>query len=136
MAVAGHAVCGVDLSGRMLWRARAKAEHHGVRIGIVQADAARLPFASGSFDTVVARRVLWAFDDPDAVLGGWLRRLRPGGSLVLVEGRWSTGAGLSSSDCLAVVSRRRPDATLVPLEDPDVWGGPVHDERYLVFSRG
>jgi hypothetical protein len=85
---------------------------------------------------VVARHVLWAFDDPDAVLGGWLRQLRPEGSLVLVEGRWSTGAGLSSSDCLAVVSRRRPDATLVPLEDPDLWGGPVQDERYLVFSRG
>jgi hypothetical protein len=44
---------------------------------LVQADAARLPFASGSFDVVVARHVLWAFDDPTrsspAGCGGWDR---------------------------------------------------------------
>jgi hypothetical protein len=37
---------------------------------------------------------------------------------------------------LAVVSRRRPDAPLVPLGDPDLCAGPVQDERYPAFSRG
>jgi ubiquinone/menaquinone biosynthesis C-methylase UbiE len=135
MAAAGHAVCGVDLSGAMLQQARAKADHDGVRIGLVHADAARLPFASASFDVVVARHVLWAFEDPEGVLAGWVRQLRSQGTLLLVEGRWSTGAGLSPSDCLGVVLRQREDATLIPLKAPEFWGGPVQDERYLIHSR-
>lgn len=135
LAAAGHAVCGVDLSGRMLQRSQAKAEHHGVQVGLVQGDAGRLPFASASFDVVLVRHLLWAFEDPDAAVAGWLRPLRLQGSLVLIEGRWSTGAGLASSACLRVVLRHRQNATLDLLEDAALWGGPIKDERYLIHSR-
>jgi SAM-dependent methyltransferase len=49
LAAAGHAVCGADLSGRMLRRARVKAETRGLVIGPVQGDAGRLPFSEESF---------------------------------------------------------------------------------------
>ena len=35
--------------------------------------------------------------------GRWVRALRPGGRLVLVEGDWSTGAGLSARRCAEIV---------------------------------
>lgn len=136
LASAGHAVCGVDFSERMLQRARAKAEHRGVQVGLVLGDAGRLPFRPASFDVVLVRHLLWAFEDPDEAVAGWVRCLRPQGSLLLVEGRWSTGAGLSPSACRSVVLRHRRHATLDPLDDPELWGGPVEDERYLVHSRG
>jgi SAM-dependent methyltransferase len=123
-----------DLSGRMLRETRAKAGRHRVRVGLVHGDAGRVPFAPASFDVVLVRHLLWAFDDPDAAMAGWVRLLRPQGTLVLVEGRWSTGAGLAPSTCLGVVRRHRRHATLRPLTDPALWGGPVEDERYLIHS--
>lgn len=134
VAGAGHAVCGVDLSGRMLQRARAKADDRGVSIGLVQGDARRLPFAIESFDVALVRHLLWAFDDPDAVLAGWVRRLKPQGCLLLVEGHWSTGAGLPPSHCLSMVLRHRQHATLHPLQHAALWGGPIQDQRYLIHS--
>jgi len=70
LAAAGHEVCGVDSSGRMLERARAKAAAVGAPAVFVQGDARRLPFAPAAFDMVLARHLLWAFDDPDPVLAG------------------------------------------------------------------
>jgi ubiquinone/menaquinone biosynthesis C-methylase UbiE len=129
LAAAGHAVCGVDFSGRMLRVARAKST-----VLLVQGDAGRLPFAPGTFDVVLARHLLWAFDDPDPVLAGWVRLLRPAGRLVLVEGRWSTGAGLSASECRRAVTRHRQEVIVDRLDDPVLWGGPIQDERYLLQS--
>jgi hypothetical protein len=54
---------------------------------------------------------------------------------VLVEGRWSTGAGLTARECEQLVLAVRADATVTPLTDPVLWGGPIDDERYLVTSR-
>jgi len=59
-----------------------------------------------------------------------------GRMLVLVGGRWSTGAGLSPADCLQLVSRHRPNATLQLLPAAALWGGPIDDERYLIHTRG
>jgi SAM-dependent methyltransferase len=134
LAAAGHEVCGVDVSGRMLDRARAKAAAGGVPVAFVQGDAGRLPFAPASFEVLFARHLLWAFDDPDAVLAGWVEQLAPRGRLVLVEGRWSTGAGLSVSECRRAVARHRREVTVDLLDDPALWGGPIRDERYLVYS--
>ena len=61
--------------------------------------------------------------------------LAPGGRLILIEGRWHTGAGLTAEDCVRLVSERRTDVELRPLDDEAYWGGPISDERYLVVSR-
>lgn len=135
LAEAGHRVYGLDASAGMLGVAREKVARHGVGVPLVLGDAGRPPFAGGVFDVVLARHVLWALADPAAVLGRWVGLLRPQGRLVLVEGRWSTGAGIAAHDCAALVRRHRRQVGVVPLRDPALWGGPVTDERYLLVSR-
>ncbi|MDQ7809097.1 class I SAM-dependent methyltransferase [Amycolatopsis sp. A133] len=135
LAQAGYAVDGVDLSSRMLAVAKEKAEAAGVSVGLREGDAAKPPCSPGTFDVVLARHVLWAMPDPAAALGNWVRLLKPGGRLVLVEGRWFTGAGISADECERLVRARREDATVTLLDDPALWGGPIEDERYLLVSR-
>jgi SAM-dependent methyltransferase len=131
-AQAGHRVRGVDRSGRMIAVARAKAADLPAQF--VRGDAATPPWPPASCDVVLARHVLWALPDPGAALDRWVGLLRPGGRLVLVEGRWSTGAGLAAGACLTLVLGRRREATVRRLDDPALWGGPVADERYLLVS--
>ena len=83
---------------------------------------------------MLARHVVWALPDPDAALARWVRLLRPDGRLVLVEGRWSTGAGLTSAECAALVRRHRTHCAVRPLPDPALWGGAIDDERYVLVS--
>lgn len=134
LAQAGHLVTGLDLSGRMVAAARAKAGAAGVQVAVEQGDAAAPPFPPGSFDVVLARHVLWMFTDPAAVLARWAALLAPGGRMVLVEGRWATGGGIASRVCADLVRQVRREATVTHLDDPDLWGRPIQDERYLVVS--
>jgi SAM-dependent methyltransferase len=136
LAEAGYDVSGIDTSERMLSAARTKALTAGVRIHLVRGDAADPPFGPASADVVLCRHVLWALPDRDAVLAGWTRLLRPGGRLVLVEGRWGTGAGLSAAECRAAVLRHREEADVQHLaDDAALWGRAVDDERYVLVSR-
>jgi SAM-dependent methyltransferase len=138
LALAGHSVTGVDFSPRMVGRARAKAAAAAaddVAVEFVVGDAAQPPLARGAYDLVLSRHVLWAMPDPDAALGRWIELLAPDGALALVEGRWSTGAGIDRDDCRRLVLGRRDEAELIPLDDPVLWGGPIEDDRYLLVSR-
>lgn len=134
LAGAGHDVHGLDLSGPMLDEAGRKAERSGVAVTWQQGDAARPPLTAGAFDVVLARHVLWALPDPSAALASWVDLLRPGGRLVLIEGRWTTGAGIPAAGCRTLVRRHRREADVHPLDDPALWGGPITDERYLLLS--
>lgn len=134
LAQAGHVVHGVDLSARMVAAAEEKARAVGVPAEFRQGDAADPPFPRASCDVVLARHVLWALPDPAAALDRWVELLRPGGRLVLVEGRWFTGAGLAAADCRALVLDRRREATVRQLDDPALWGTVITDERYLLTS--
>jgi SAM-dependent methyltransferase len=135
LAAEGYAVTGLDFAPSMIRAARAKARAAGVTARFVLSDAATPTLPPGSFDVVLARHVLWAMTDIGRTLAAWLRLLLPGGTLVLVEGRWSTGAGLSTAEAGRAVLRQRDDATITGLDDPALWGGPVSDERYLLISR-
>ena len=95
LAELGYDLTGVDVSGRMIAVAGEKASRARVAINLVVGDAAQPPLRAGSFDVVLSRHVLWMFDDPDRVLSNWTDLLRPAGTLVLVEGLWSTGVGLT-----------------------------------------
>ncbi|MFC4856551.1 class I SAM-dependent methyltransferase [Actinophytocola glycyrrhizae] len=134
LAQAGHSVRGVDLSARMVAAAGKKADAMGVRAEFRQGDAAVPPCPRASCDVVLARHVLWALPDPGAALDRWVELLRPDGRLVLIEGRWFTGAGLTATDCQALVLGRRREATVRRLDDPALWGGAIEDERYLLTS--
>jgi SAM-dependent methyltransferase len=93
LARAGHRVTGVDLAARMVERARAKAAAAGVEARFTVGDAATPPTGERRFDVVLARHLLWTLPDPEAALRAWVARLRPGGRLVLVEGRWQQPDG-------------------------------------------
>jgi SAM-dependent methyltransferase len=135
LASAGHHVTGVDFSARMADLARGKAARAGVAATFVLGDAARPPLTRGGYDIVMARHVLWAMPDPGAALDAWIDLLAPTGALVLVEGRWHTGSGLSRVECSDLVAARRTNVEVTPLDDPVYWGRPVEDERYLLVSR-
>ncbi|WP_432981479.1 class I SAM-dependent methyltransferase [Dactylosporangium sp. CA-233914] len=136
LAEAGHDVHGLDASPRMLDVARGKASRHGVKVSLVLGDATWPPFKPASFDVVLARHVLWALPDPEAVLARWIALLRPQGRLVLIEGCWATGAGMAANECASLVRRHGRVADVRTLHDEALWGKTITDERYLLVSRG
>jgi ubiquinone/menaquinone biosynthesis C-methylase UbiE len=75
--VAGLRVVGVDLSAGMLATARAAGAEE-----LVQGDATRLPFRSGSVDVIVTRGVLHHLPSPADALREWRRVLRPDGAVL------------------------------------------------------
>jgi SAM-dependent methyltransferase len=136
LAGEGYAVDGVDFSPEMIRRAREK--HDGRAAGPVtftEGDADRPPLESGAYDVVLCRHVLWAMPDPAATLGRWIELLAPGGRLVLVEGRWSTGAGLTAVRTLDLVEAAGREAEVTMLPEAAYWGREIDDERYVVVSR-
>ncbi len=97
LAELGHIVTGVDLSGQMIAQARGKAEQAGLEIEFRVGDAADLDGAGEAYDLVVARHVIWNLPDPERGAAEWLRVLRPGGRLLLVEGKWADNEALARS---------------------------------------
>ena len=134
LAEAGHTVDGVDLSEEMVDAARRKAATAELPVTFREGDASDPELERAAYDVVLSRHVLWALPDPSASLARWVRLLRPGGRLVLVEGSWSTGAGLTAEQTERLVREHRSDATVQQLTDPVLWGRQIEDERYLLVS--
>ncbi|MGP3965800.1 class I SAM-dependent methyltransferase [Nonomuraea sp. 3N208] len=156
LAERGHRVAGVDLAPRMVARARAKLA--GTGAVVLVGDAARPPVGEQRFDVVLARHLLWTIPEPEAALTRWAALLRPGGRLVLVEGRWSTSSegrdqdltaergsgagmpwdgGVSAGDLVAAVRLTVADLAdlhVDVLTDPALWGKEIEDERYAVVA--
>jgi SAM-dependent methyltransferase len=73
----GRSIVGVDRSADQLRLARTRTDGR-----LIEADAAVLPFADASFDTVVALWISTDLDDFSGCLQEVVRVLRPGGTLV------------------------------------------------------
>jgi ubiquinone/menaquinone biosynthesis C-methylase UbiE len=83
----GVELTGIDISPRMLARARRRAEKlslHGT-LSLELADAGRLPFEDDAFDTAAATCVFCSVADPVGALGELGRVVRPGGRVLLLE---------------------------------------------------
>ncbi|MBC7593933.1 MAG: class I SAM-dependent methyltransferase [Kineosporiaceae bacterium] len=76
---------GIDWSPAMLHVARSEADRVHRAATLHHADAAALPFAAESFDTVVSTFSLCCIPDVRVALTEALRVLRPGGSLLLAD---------------------------------------------------
>ncbi|MDQ6642086.1 MAG: methyltransferase domain-containing protein [Actinomycetota bacterium] len=135
LAQEGYDVTGLDFSPAMVARARTKAEAAGVSLDLVVGDANRPGLPTNSFDVVLSRHVLWAMHDPVLALRRWVDLLGPEGLLLLVEGRWHTGAGLTAAETEALVLATGRTAQVRAMSEPVYWGGETGDERYLVVSR-
>ena len=113
--------------------------------------------ADGSVDVVTARHLLWTLPDPHAALARWVAAVRPGGRLVLVEGRWTVPSDPDGAPDSAPYAQgadempwhggvRAEDlvAALDPLVDrvevhclsgdSSLWGREVDDERFAVVA--
>ncbi|THA25523.1 class I SAM-dependent methyltransferase [Streptomyces sp. RKND-216] len=154
LAEAGHVVTGVDAASGMVWRAREKAETAGVRARFLLGEAGDPPVGDRAFDTVLARHVVWTLPDPHRALRRWVSLLRPGGRLVLVEGRWRQSAATDAAPYVAGAARALPwhggvgaeelaeavsplvtAVRTVPLSgEVALWGRPVDDERYALIA--
>lgn len=134
LAQHGYAVTGVDLSARMVERATAKATLNNVTIAFSVADAADPDLPPGGFDVVFARHVVWALPDPVKALGNWVDLLGEGGRLVLVEGVWFNGAGISSQDLTRLVQPLVSTVEVTPLPDARLWGRTIEDARYVLVG--
>ncbi|WP_026313539.1 class I SAM-dependent methyltransferase [Actinomadura flavalba] len=150
-AADGHRVTGVDLAPEMIAQARGKFAAAGLPGRFAVGDAADPPTGDARFDVVLCRHLLWTLPDPHAALAAWTARLRPGGRLVLIEGRWGRqddpvtpyvpeAAGLPWPGGVPAADLARAVAPLTPRVEPlhddaDLWGRPVHDERYALIAR-
>jgi SAM-dependent methyltransferase len=135
LAEAGFDVTGLDFSAAMVAAAQAKAAAAGVDAGFEVGDASDPSLKPAGSDVVLCRHLLWALPDRDVAIERWVRLLAPGGRLVLVEGRWSTGAGLTPEEATSTVLGVRAEADLRMLGDLRLWGREITDERYVVVSR-
>ena len=117
LAQLGYQVAGLDLSRPLLDRAAALAAGQGRRVGLVQADMRRLPFADASFDAVLNLFNAFGYLEDDAqdelVLAEVARVLRPGGRFLqelanreaLVRG-WHDSDVTRTGDGLVVLQER------------------------------
>ena len=135
LAEAGYTVTGIDFSRQMLTAAARKASDTGVAVTFRRGDASAPELAAESVDAIVVRHVTWALPAPADAIRRWAALLRPGGRLVLVEGLWSTGAGLTARALTDLVHPVIPAIEVQPLTDPALWGGPITDERYLMVAQ-
>lgn len=131
LAEEGHRVDGVDFSPEMVSRAVAKTSAEP-DVTILEGDAFSPPLPATTYDVVLTRHVLWALPDPVEALRRWVALLRPEGRLVLVEGSWTTGAGLRATEVADAAREVGREPTVHVLDDPALWGGPITDERYAV----
>lgn len=127
----GYALDGLDVSPEMIRRAREKVPAARFVVG----DAAAPALERGGYDVVLCRHLLWALPDPVAAVARWVDLLRPGGVVVLVEGHWHTGAGLTAAQAELIVRTARSEVVVRMLPEPTLWGAVVSDERYLLVSR-
>jgi SAM-dependent methyltransferase len=114
LATLGHDVTGIDLSEGMLARAREHALTVENPPRIAVGDAVAPDLKPESLDAVVGRYVMWTLRDPAAAVANWVRLLRPGGVVAMVDSTWFT-------DGLGSLYGERP-ATALPLADADSIG--------------
>lgn len=79
------AAFGIDLSTRMIERARRHAEEEGLRnLRFERGDAQVYPFEPASFEVAISRYGSMFFDDPVAAFANIAAALRPNGRVVLL----------------------------------------------------
>ena len=137
----GHHVTGIDLSPNMVDHARRKLA--GRDATFLVGDAGNPPVGDRRFDVVLCRHLLWTLPRPAAALRRWFSVLRPGGHLVLIEGRWGEPVGsrpmpwwggVPSGVLTAAVAPLAARVHVEHLSDPLLWGKHIDDERYVVLA--
>jgi ubiquinone/menaquinone biosynthesis C-methylase UbiE len=132
LASRGHQVTGVDFAPAMLAEAWRKAAERGLSIQFVEADAEQLPFMAGCFDLAISRHLLWTLQHPEAAFGEWIRVLRAGGRLVIVDGQFDAGAPPPSPEN----ARMSPEYAAIGDQLPFLEGRSREEIEMLLKGRG
>lgn len=90
LAELGHNVTGVDFSREMMEVARKKALDSSSSIRFLEGDVENLRFEDATFDCVTGRYVLWTMANPEKAIREWVRVVKPGGMIVIIDGKWVT----------------------------------------------
>jgi len=88
LAKTGHDVVAMDVSKSMLEEARWIADSNEVRVDFVEGNATSTGFPDESFDVIVARNLMFTLPYPGYAYLEWIRLLRPGGRLVVMDGNY------------------------------------------------
>jgi len=99
LAELGYRVVGVDLSEEMLAQARSKVGSDRVRFD--SGDAMNSPGLPEALDAIVSRHVLWTLTDPRRALDSWLRLLKRGGRVVIIDGMYGAQPDRRLGDIVA-----------------------------------
>lgn len=103
----GIELTGVDISPRMLARARRRADRLHRAVTLELADIENLPYPDATFDTVTASCVFCSVADPVRGLREAARVTRPGGQVLLYEHVRPTSPVLGRlADLLSPLTRR------------------------------
>jgi ubiquinone/menaquinone biosynthesis C-methylase UbiE len=132
LAARGHRVTGVDFAPAMLALARRKAAERHAVIRFEEGDAEQLPFAAASFDLVISRHLLWTLPHPEAAIDEWIRVLRPGGRLVVVDGQADVNPRPEPLDN----ARRSPEYAAIGDRLPFLGGRPQEEIELLLAAHG
>jgi ubiquinone/menaquinone biosynthesis C-methylase UbiE len=81
----GHDLIGIDISQKMLEKAREKLDENMSNTRLVRADVQVLGFADNSFDSVVTSCTFCSVPDPVLGLKELWRVIKPGGKLLMFE---------------------------------------------------
>lgn len=133
LAARGYRVTGVDFAPAMLVAARRKAAAAGLAVRFEEGDAENLPFPSGSFDLAISRHVLWTLPHPEAAIDEWLRLLRPGGRLAIIDGAQYSEA---SAPPQRENARTSPEYAAIGDRLPFYGGRPRAEIEALLRARG
>ena len=129
-------LCGVDLSEPMLRKAqeRVKTQNLANVETLAVMDAKNLAFADGTFDAVVAQYVITTVPDPEGTLDDFVRVLKAGGELILVNHIGAEGGVRKlAEEAFAPVARKLGWRPEFPWERLESWqkshGGVTMIER-------
>jgi ubiquinone/menaquinone biosynthesis C-methylase UbiE len=116
----------------MIAQARKKAAERQATIRFEQADAEQLPFAAASFDIAVSRHLLWTLPNPERAMDEWIRVLRPGGRLIVVDSQADVTALPEPLDN----ARKRPEYAAIGDRLRFVSGWPRQEIEKLFAAHG
>ena len=88
LARLGFDVIGIDISEKMVRKARENADSRSLPIDFQTQDAEDLLFRDDTFDVIVSRNLLWTLPHPEKALKEWRRVLKPTGTLIVSDGMW------------------------------------------------
>ena len=85
----GHEVTAVDYSESMINHAKYTARQERLDIKFIVADAEELSFPEESFDLIIAKSIIWCLEQPVRAIANWMRFLKPGGHILIIDGNYS-----------------------------------------------